>query len=324
MSNYNGTKCISCGEFFKDGDDIVVCPECGTPYHRECYLKEGKCINTVLHEKGESWKPEYESATDSEQSSAEPIKCIRCGAENPPQGLFCSKCGMPLTGNTNGERPFNMPGGNNNNSGFNQGFQDGFGMNGFNTVVFDKDSEVEGVKLDDYRRYVGKNPLSFLANFIRFGKNGGKVSLNLGALIFPELYFFYRKMPKLGVLLMAITIVLSIPGVIYMAQSGISGVTIISTSIDINGSSFSMIYNICSYLEMGLKFLAGLFGTYWYYRKARKDITDIHGKYDGKADEGQIKEMIAEKGGVSWIAVIVSVTVYFILTFALLMGLNYL
>ena len=44
MANYTG-KCFSCGEVFKDGDDIVVCPECGTPYHRECYLKEGKCIN---------------------------------------------------------------------------------------------------------------------------------------------------------------------------------------------------------------------------------------------------------------------------------------
>ena len=51
MANYTGKKCFSCGEVFKDGDDIVVCPECGTPYHRECYLKEGKCINDALHER---------------------------------------------------------------------------------------------------------------------------------------------------------------------------------------------------------------------------------------------------------------------------------
>ena len=35
-------KCPVCGEQFKKGDDIVVCPECGAPHHRECYEKEGR------------------------------------------------------------------------------------------------------------------------------------------------------------------------------------------------------------------------------------------------------------------------------------------
>ena len=34
MSNYLGSKCIMCGQEFKENDDIVVCPDCGTPYHR--------------------------------------------------------------------------------------------------------------------------------------------------------------------------------------------------------------------------------------------------------------------------------------------------
>ena len=78
MANYTGKKCFSCGEAFKDGDDIVVCPECGTPYHRECYLKEGKCINDALHESGQSWEQTQESV------ESENIRCIRCGFENPP------------------------------------------------------------------------------------------------------------------------------------------------------------------------------------------------------------------------------------------------
>ena len=45
MSNFTGSKCIICENEFNDNDDIVVCPECGTPYHRECYQKEGKCVN---------------------------------------------------------------------------------------------------------------------------------------------------------------------------------------------------------------------------------------------------------------------------------------
>ena len=322
MSNYTGTKCISCGEYFKDSDDVVVCPECGTPYHRECYIKEGSCINELLHESGESWQPEYEShTTDGEQGSAEPLKCIRCGAVNPPEGLFCNKCGMPLTVNQNAERPFNsqpnmngMPNGN----GFNQGFAGNMGQ----TVVFDKDSDIDGVKLDDYSKYAGKNQFSFMANFIRFAKSGTKVSLNIGALLFPELYFFYRKMPKLGSIMLILSLILSIPNIIFMGQSGDFGYTFIQTSINLNAGSFPMIYSICSYLSMGLKFLCGLFGTYWYYKSARNNILNIRKQMDGKADEEQIKTAISEKGGVSWIYVIVAVTVMFILMTAMIIGIN--
>ena len=321
MSNYNGTKCISCGEFFKDNDDIVVCPVCGTPYHRECYLKEGDCINASLHESGESWKPEYAQEGTNPENSGEPLKCIRCGAVNPPQALFCSKCGMPMSGNGDGARPFNsMP----NGSGFNQQFQGGFGGKGFNATVINQDTEIDGVKVDDYAKYVGKNPLNFLANFIRFGKTGGKVSLNLGALIFPHFYFFYRKMNWLGVLFMLATIVLSIPSIIYLGQEGFNGMILLNTNINVNSADFVMINNLCSYLDMGLSILAGLFATYWYYKKAKADIKNIHGRYDGKADDGQIKQEISEKGGTSWISVIVAVTANFILTTALIVGINFL
>ena len=55
MANYNGSKCIVCNMEFNDSDDIVVCPECGTPYHRDCYKQVGECINTELHDNGISW-----------------------------------------------------------------------------------------------------------------------------------------------------------------------------------------------------------------------------------------------------------------------------
>ena len=34
MSIYNNCVCPVCKKQFEDGDDIVVCPECGTPHHR--------------------------------------------------------------------------------------------------------------------------------------------------------------------------------------------------------------------------------------------------------------------------------------------------
>ena len=39
MARYTGNHCPVCEQEFTDNDDIVVCPDCGTPYHRACWQK---------------------------------------------------------------------------------------------------------------------------------------------------------------------------------------------------------------------------------------------------------------------------------------------
>jgi len=58
MGIHTGEKCFVCGQVFTDNDDVVVCPDCGTPYHRACWQKNGACVNLPLHESGKSWQPE--------------------------------------------------------------------------------------------------------------------------------------------------------------------------------------------------------------------------------------------------------------------------
>ena len=55
---YENNICDGCKKKFNEGDDIVVCPVCGTPQHRECYEKNGKCVNAGLHESGFAWHGE--------------------------------------------------------------------------------------------------------------------------------------------------------------------------------------------------------------------------------------------------------------------------
>ena len=54
--DFEGIKCPVCNIEFKDGDDIVVCPECGTPHHRECYEKENRCFYDSRHGEGFSFE----------------------------------------------------------------------------------------------------------------------------------------------------------------------------------------------------------------------------------------------------------------------------
>ena len=57
MADYTGEKCIVCGKAFGKGEDVVVCPDCGTPYHRTCYDINSRCVNDALHAAGGEWQP---------------------------------------------------------------------------------------------------------------------------------------------------------------------------------------------------------------------------------------------------------------------------
>ena len=58
MNDYVGCVCSVCNKPFAAGDDIVVCPECGTPYHRACYQATGGCVHEAQHAEGYAWQPQ--------------------------------------------------------------------------------------------------------------------------------------------------------------------------------------------------------------------------------------------------------------------------
>ena len=333
MGKYDGSKCLSCGEIFKAGDDVVVCPECGTPYHRACYEKEGRCINTELHEAGGTWQPE-EGAAAGGEASDEPIRCSRCGQENPPTGLFCDRCGLPLRGGYTEPRPFNDQAGSRyGQQGGQQGQQQGqqwqqgqprgmFG--GFadpNAMRFNQDSDIDGVKLGDLARYVGKNQFSYLTNFIRFGKFGGKVSLNFSAFLFPQLYFFYRKMYFLGVIYLLLSSALMVPTVLYLSAAGVLPSISFVTEAYVTSNDFQMHLHLTSTLLMASRCISGVFANYWYYRLARKQINAIRGEAAG-ADEEQIRGTISRRGGVSMAAFLLAALVSYMLMIGVVFVMN--
>ena len=83
--DYRGQHCPICGKEFCDGDDIVVCPECGTPYHRECYKTAGHCVNEERHGESFEWKPETaphaEEKTKMQTMTVTRWFFARCAAE---------------------------------------------------------------------------------------------------------------------------------------------------------------------------------------------------------------------------------------------------
>ena len=92
MPKYYGCPCEGCGKPLTLQDDIVVCPDCGAPYHRDCYEKLGRCIHAPAHAAGYEWKFPYQESelctcpACGERTLRSESVCRCCGAALPPEG----------------------------------------------------------------------------------------------------------------------------------------------------------------------------------------------------------------------------------------------
>ncbi len=204
MANYIGVHCPVCDKRFADGDDIVVCPNCGAPHHRECYQKIGHCALEELHPKGHTWQAsEKQTQTDVNGASSEAV-CPACGAHNPRSGIFCQVCGAPLGHGGEGKaaNPYGNP------------FAKGNAASGAAyTAAFgglSPDEKIEGESARDIALFVGNNSYYFLPRFKLLSRHGG-VTFNWAALLFHAFYFLYRKMYLVGVCIFGVMLLSYIP-----------------------------------------------------------------------------------------------------------------
>ena len=70
-------KCPVCNKQFKEGDDIVVCPECGTPHHRECYEQEEHCFYQDKHSQNFSFENNLQNLRSSKRQYFVLLRTLR-------------------------------------------------------------------------------------------------------------------------------------------------------------------------------------------------------------------------------------------------------
>ena len=205
MSFYKNVACPVCGKLFEDGDDIVTCPQCGTPHHRACYEKLGHCANQSLHGTGYSFrrdgmaaaKAEVPPAVQNETGEAAADQsdeqgkttCVACGAKIDEGMPFCSKCGARQPNFGKPYRPPVAPAHSENSGEYRK-----FGKN------------VGSESVEDVAAVVRTNILYFLPKFIR----NKKVSWNWSGFIFGPSYLFFRKMYKQGIVFAALRFIASL------------------------------------------------------------------------------------------------------------------
>lgn len=220
MIDYTGIKCPVCEIPFKADDDIVVCPECGAPYHRECYNSKGECIFHDLHEKDEDWQAPVPPVSQNVTAEIKDIECPICGTLNSKSAQYCNRCGYSLTGEHMGDPnmpqtsftdnqqvPPNQP----SNQQYNQAPQ---GQQPFQApmspFVFDPMGGVSPVEeLDDdvnfgeVSKFV-KQGTNYYMPVFKYMKTTKKNKFNFSAFLFSGIWYLYRKQYKLGAIITSI------------------------------------------------------------------------------------------------------------------------
>ena len=198
--NYFNQQCPVCKEIFKDGDDIVVCPECATPHHRHCWFSNGQCTNSSLHGTDFIWSATEEKSAEPETPTPpSPEKeeenteteggriCHICSSENPADAVHCGNCGALFSEekkddtesrDANGQMPFNEM----------------FGI--------DENEQIDGYSAGDYALYVRLNAKRYLHKFTNV--SFGKIKFNWAAFLFGPSWFLFRKIYKAGIILLLV------------------------------------------------------------------------------------------------------------------------
>ncbi len=216
MIDYTGINCPVCSKTFLENDDVVVCPKCGAPYHRDCYVENGECIFTQLHEKNENWEPpKPEKPVNTHTYEIKDQECKFCGVLNAHSALFCSNCSKSLSGAPE----------QHNNSGYKTSFSTGdpytapHAYSPGATFPFDPmanvdltDKMTETITYGEASKVVQQNLSYYLPVFKRI-KDRNKGKFNFYAFLFSGPWLLYRKQYKSGIIFTVAMFVL------YLAQT---------------------------------------------------------------------------------------------------------
>lgn len=262
---YANYKCPVCKNQFTEEDDIVVCPECGTPHHRECYVQNGNCANADKHGTNEPIEVEFVDIEENEESISE-SEVTENKIENPQQAIQ--------------EIIEEMKGGNG-------------------------DYMLNGKHISFYEAAIGKNQKFYIPHFMVMDKTKKAVSWNIAGFFVPLAWCLYRKMYKFAVIILALYMLLigaigytiatneelmnSVEECMQEDPNFYEDVLLYRTSTNVSLTEKQVKFNeltqnfklpaplqiIMYIIVYGIRIIMGIYATNLYYKKLTKNIEKV-------------------------------------------------
>lgn len=298
MTNQIKDKCPICGGYLFDDDDIVYCPVCGAPHHRDCWKTVGHCGLAQTHGTQDQYKKPREQSTETEnpqETEKNANVCSVCGKETPSDAPFCPYCGTPSKKYGDNENA-NIP--------FAGVFKNAYTLRPDPYGGLDKNSELDGVKVSVLARFVSFAPNKLLPKFKAFLATKKRACWNWMGFLSPCSHALFRKMHILSLMYILtdlIGFVLLAP--FYYSLSSITMPVNSTTAqlMDLITQNPLKYFTVSSLILavlgvivlLGVRIFAGLFDDWLYMRHCTDTIKKI--KSDKSLD---FEEEVLQKGGV--------------------------
>ncbi len=277
-TDVNGKKCAGCGAYLFPEDDVVFCPVCGAPHHRDCYNSKGQCAFESLHGTDRQYD-KVQQATEKTKEEKQEQDQQKNSVYTKPQ-----ETADPIT-----VLQFDTLG----------GIPEDFDLG-------------DGVTAAEARQFVFSNSHRYVPKFAA-AKYGKKASFNWLAFLIPPAWFLARKMYKLGIFILVLSVSLSmltIPFVLefqnYMGAGPYNYNEIAKIFME-NMERFEITAMITFFVattaSILLSVLCGIFGDYLYRNHALSSIKEI------KKEGLDISENMRKKGGINLFAAIIGLFV---------------
>lgn len=304
MSNYIGVRCPVCNKKFTEADDIVVCPICGAPHHRDCYMKENQCAFVADHLSGKEWSDPAGQVPPSDTQAEDKRVCARCSANNPPNQIFCQVCGNPLSlqppsGEQKPEQQWGYPG----------------SYTPVDTISMaygglSPEEEIDGESVKDIAQYVGGGSAYYLPRFRLMSEDHRSFMPSLSAFIFYFYFFFYRKMYLVGCILLALYFISSIPLYLYWWEvfPDLMRYWGITTTVQVNiaaAEHLLRLNNITRAVSFVIRLIVSVYANRHYYQRVIVGVHAVRTGVGAGKPPKQYQYMLSEAGGSSKVAVVV-------------------
>lgn len=334
-------RCGACNMPFKESDEIVYCPDCGTPIHRECWDKDKKCPNEDKHNTGFEWtaSPSEKRESTGKVGSDADFVCDVCGEELKPNDFIvvCPECGTPIhkecwdrehkcpnearhiddyDWNEEHRKSYAPPPMEKNTAVFNS-VSEFFGEINRNPLKSGETGEELtccGVKQSELIAFLGSEKIStprLFVTFMNMANSKRKVSFNIFSGLFFPLYFFYRRMMGPGIILSLISIILS-PIIIFVFKD---------YSVFMSNSANALAQTLAAYsynmlpVAYALQFACILFTDYFYMKWCVRKILTIREICKDMPEE-EYYRILGTKGKPSFLSAVIGFIIFALTVFA--------
>ncbi len=281
--------CARCKSYLFQEDDVVYCPVCGAPHHRDCYNALGHCALEELHGTENEYSREKAEiieipVIENDEAKGNLTECEMCGGEFDPESNTCPHCHAPNMRKISGFQAFDFLGG----------------------VPADYDLG-QGVTANEAKKFVAANTHRYIPKFAALNKNN-KVSWNWIAFLFPAGWMLSRKMYKAGIITGLLSIAatcLSIPFVsglnLDVGYINPQSVLSITEQIPQIGVGAFVLFALGVAFEWGIRLFSALMGDYIYKNHSIETIVKIRTESEDKVTEYR------KRGGMSMLLFILGI-----------------